>query len=125
MKDVGEGFSFDVKLPYTAAKDQKPWANGIEHFRYTVSVGEAHRNFYLASSEAQVEQALRRELGQGLRTWRNVYDEQGYIPTGTGSGWSQLSDTGGYAHLLSAAAQWLLVLDGRRNWELHKIPRLE
>ena len=121
----GDGFAFEATLPYTVAKDQKAWANGIEHVRYTVSVGDARRNFYLASTEAQVAEALRRELGVGLRTWRKVFEDQGYLPTGTGAGWSQFSDTGGYAHLLSAGAQWLEVLDGRRNWEIHKIPRLE
>jgi hypothetical protein len=125
VKPAEGGCSFEAALPYTVAKDQKPWANGIEHARYTISVGDARRNVYLASGEADVERALRRELGEGLRTWRTIFVEKGYIPTGTGAGWVQFSDTGGYAHLLSAGAQWLEVLDGRRNWELHKVPRLE
>jgi hypothetical protein len=125
VRSLAEGFSFEVALPYTVVKDQKPWANGVEHFRYVIAVGDARRIFTLASSEADVEKALRRELGEGLRTWRKILDEKGYIPTGTAQGWTQFSDTGGYAHLLSAGAQWLEVQDGRRNWELHGIPRLE
>lgn len=122
---VTDGSTFEVTLPYTVVKDQKAWANPVEQFRYTVAVGDATRNFYLASSEEQVKAALARELGEGLRTWRAVLDEKGYIPTGDGPSWSQFSDTGGYAHLLSAASQWLLVLEGKRDWEIHKFPRPE
>jgi hypothetical protein len=128
--DAGEALLIESKgdeflLPYTVVKNQKPWANGIEHFRYTVAVGDTRRNFYLASSEAQVTAALTRELGEGLRTWRGIFEEKGYIPTGDGAGWSQFSDAGGYAHLVSAASQWLFVLDGKRDWEVHKYPRPE
>ncbi|HEY3901942.1 MAG TPA: hypothetical protein VGM54_25230 [Chthoniobacter sp.] len=28
-----------------------------------------------------------------------------------------VSDTGGYAHLIGACAQWLYVLEGKRDWE--------
>jgi len=119
-----DGFAFEFALPYTIVKDQKPWANGIEHFRYTVAVGESRRNFYLASNEDQVVRALTRELGRGLRTWERIFAEKGFIPTGIGR-WDSYSDTGGYAHLLKAGAQWLLCLDGKRDWEMHKVPRLE
>jgi hypothetical protein len=125
MESKVVGSTFDLLLPYTVVKNQKPWANGIEQHRYTVASGDAKRTFYLASSEEQVRAALRRELGEGLRTWKNVLDEKGYIPTGDGSGWSRLSDTGGYAHLLSAASQWLLALDGKRDWDVHRFPRSE
>ncbi len=30
---------------------------------------------------------------------------------------------GGYAHPLSAASQWLLHLEGKRDWEVHGLPR--
>jgi hypothetical protein len=120
-----DGPTFDVTLPYTVVKDQKPWANGLEQYRYTVAVGDATRTFYLASSEDQVKEALTKELGEGLRTWRTVLDEKGYIPTGDGPGWNQFSDTGGYAHLISAASQWILFLEGKRDWEVHKFPRPE
>lgn len=115
----------EITLPYTVARNQKPWANGVEHHRYSVAVGDVKRNFYLASSEEQVKEFLRRELGEGLRTWRAVLDEKGYIPTGDGAAWSMYSDSGGYAHLLSAASQWLFVLEGKRDWEVHEYPRPE
>lgn len=75
----------------------------------------------LEASEAEVKAWLERELGQGLRTWEAVFDHYGYIPTGIGRGpdWDKLSDSGGYAHLISAASQWLLYLEGKSDWEVH------
>ena len=42
-----------------------------------------------------------------------------------GGGYRQddLSDTGGYAHLLSAGSQWLYVLEGKRDWEQLRLPK--
>jgi len=81
------------------------------------------------SSEAQVRKWLERELGAGLGTWREIFNRYGYIPTGVGAGsmgggfaWEEYSDTGGYAHLISAGSQWLLYLDGKRDWELQNAP---
>jgi hypothetical protein len=112
---TSDGFSFEAALPWTSAKGQKPWANGVELHRYEVGVGEARAPFVLASSEARVKAELRRELGEGLRTWMSIFAKAGYIPTGFGR-WDTYSDAGGYAHLLKAAAQWLFVLEGRRDW---------
>jgi hypothetical protein len=77
----------------------------------------------LDAKEEQVQAWLERELGHGLRTWEAVFDHYGYIPTSIGRGpdWDKLSDTGGYAHLISAASQWLLCLEGKRDWEVHKL----
>jgi hypothetical protein len=72
---------------------------------------------------ADVRAALERELGLGLRTWAAVFDEYGYIPTGIGCQsalpgvpFDAFSDTGGYAHLIAAGAQWIRVLEGTRDW---------
>jgi hypothetical protein len=80
-------------------------------------------------TSAGVERWLRRELAGGLRTWEAIFDEYGYIPTGIGAGtmmpgvkWDECSDTGGYAHLISAAAQWIFVLENKRDWEQHHVP---
>jgi hypothetical protein len=119
-----EGFAFEFALPWTSAKDQKPWANLVERREVEIAVGEAKKAFRIASSEARVKAALRRELGEGLRTWKTIFDRLGYIPTGLGR-WDAYSDAGGCAHLLKAAAQWLLVLEGKRDWELQRVPRVE
>ena len=54
-----------------------------------------------------------------------IFKAKGYIPTGIGAGntgagfpWEELSDTGGYAHLITAASQWLFYLEGKRDWEV-------
>jgi hypothetical protein len=70
-----------------------------------------------------VKQQLERELAGGLRTWEAIFDELGYIPTGMGEArWQKFSDTGGYAHLIQAASQWILFQDGKRDWEMHHFP---
>lgn len=86
-------------------------------------------NYFPSESTAEVKAALERELGGGLRTWEAIFKIRGYIPTGLGAGncpagfpWDELSDTGGYAHLISAASQWLVYLEGKRDWELHNVP---
>jgi hypothetical protein len=121
--DAGGEGGFRVFLPYAARNPQMPWANGIEHGRWSIAVGDTCVNLYLASSEAQVKDWLAYDLGCGLRVWRTIFRTWGYIPTGIGAGdWDRFSDSGGCAHLLSAASQWLLVLDGRRDWQLHRVP---
>jgi hypothetical protein len=121
-----DGFRFALELPYGVVKGQKFWVNGVEFGRYSVQIGDERRNFYLASPEKQVKARLEHELAGGLRTWEAIFNQMGYIPTGldAGADWEHFSDSGGYAHLLSAAAQWLLVLDGKNDWEQHHISLL-
>ena len=114
---------FEARVPFMIQKTQGPWWTGIEHGRYSVSSGGATRNFYLLSSEQRVKRKLHEELAVGLANWRNIYREQGYIPSGLDRLHSvgtakadDLSDSGGYAHLIAAAAQYPLYLDGRRDW---------
>ena len=106
-----------------------PWGNIVEHGRYALEFAGEKRILYFASSEAQLRTTLERQLGRGLRTWAAIFKEKGYIPTGLGAGgmgggysWEDMSDSGGYAHLISACAQWLLYLDGQRDWEVHRLP---
>ena len=106
------------------------WLLNQEHSRFRISSGQFKTNCYFASSERFILTALERQLGHGLRTWQALFKEKGYIPTGLGAGgmgggyaWDDMSDAGGYAHLLSAAAQWLLHLEGKRDWEVHGLPR--
>jgi hypothetical protein len=114
---------FEIRLPYQVNKDQGAWWTAIEHGRFSIASGSATRDAYLASTESQVRKALLAELAGGLRTWQRVFQERGYIPTGMNAGsiadtrWDNLSDTGGYAHLLAAAAQYLYYLEGQRDWK--------
>lgn len=76
-------------------------------------------------TQDEVAAWLERELGGGLRTWEAIFDHYGYVPTGIGcqstlpgTRWDAFSDTGGYAHLISAAAQWVLYQDEQRDWKI-------
>ncbi len=117
--DRGPEGGFLVFLPYTVVKEQRgAWATGIEHGQYSLRAGSETANLYLASPEEQVRDWLTYELGAGLRTWEAIFRERGYIPTGIGAAdWDRYSDSGGYAHLLSAASEWLLYQEGKRDWE--------
>lgn len=127
-RDAGEGrgFAFTLRLPCTAhVRQTAAWANLVEHGRYSLRCGKETVNLFAASPEAQVTAWLRRELGEGLRTWQTIFDDKGYIPTGSGAGdWDRFSDSGGYAHLIAAAAQWLFVLEGKRDWDGLNVPEL-
>lgn len=120
----GDGFQFAIEIPYTVVKGQQSWMNGIEQGRYSVQVGDATRNFYLASPTEHVLKRLEHELAGGLRTWQAIFREKGYLPSGMGTNqdFDHFSDSGAYAHLLSAASQWLLCLEGKRDWEMHRVP---
>lgn len=122
-----ERLSFSFLIPYTVAKGQAEWANGVEHGRYSIAVGDQHRNVYLASREADVLRQLGRELGEGLRTWQAIFQEYGFIPTGIDAGgeWHKFSDSGGYAHLIQAATQWSLYQQNQRDWEMWNVPSIK
>ena len=125
ITNTASGFTFAVQIPYTIQKDQKAWMTGVEQERYSVQSGEVKRNFYLMSRVNPVASWLEYELGKGLRTWEAIFKEKGCIPTSIGAGaeWDRFSDAGGYAHLISAAAQWILYQEGKRDWELHNVPK--
>jgi len=119
-----EGVKFEIRIPYTVNKEQSAWVNGIEHGRLSAKSGDAGVNLYLLSSEQAIVKRLEREVSEGLTNWRNIFHEKGYIPTGLGpthwwgnTKWEDFSDTGGYAHLVSAAAMYRMYLEGRRDWE--------
>lgn len=132
----GSGKSFGGEADFTVRKGAKFWGNIIEHgvveFEMLRAIGVIHDTHFVqfATAEPEVLNSLERELGHGLRTWQAIFKEKGYIPTGLGAGsmgggyvWDDMSDAGGYEHLLSAAAQWLLHLEGKRDWEVHGLPR--
>jgi hypothetical protein len=118
------GFTFSLQLPYTLVKGQQPWANGVEHERYALTLGAERRTLYLASDAGVVRAHLEYELAHGLRTWQTIFHEIGYIPTGLGTGreMDRFSDTGGYAHLITAAAQWILYQQANADWQQHHFP---
>ena len=91
------------------------WDEGRAHVRQPDGLPQ--------TDTAAVRAALERELGLGLRTWEAIFNEYGYIPSGIGCQsavpgvpFDRFSDTGGYAHLIAAGAQWIRYLEGKRDW---------
>jgi hypothetical protein len=77
----------------------------------------------------EVKKVLTAELTEGLRYWQAEWNEHGRIRPDWPLGGSdlkprpgylgpELSETGGYAHLIAAASEYLLLMDGRRDWEV-------
>ncbi len=110
----------------------KAWEQGLAEAKAS-GVDPATRGWTAADgtplSRDQLEAWHVRELSGGLRTWESIMDEHGYIPTGigcqsvmAGTKWDAFSDNGGYAHLISAASQWILYLENRTDWAAHQIP---
>lgn len=116
---AADGGGFELVIPYTVVKGQAAWMNGVELGRYALTLGGETRRFLIASDNARVAAALERELAGGLRTWEAVFRSAGYVPTGLGVGgdWDRFSDSGGYAHLIQAAAQYVNWKAGCRDWE--------
>lgn len=113
-------------IPTTIDKSQAPWMNSIELEKYTIKMGEEQVEFILASRQVDVVKWLEREIAGGILNWRGIFATKGFIPTGieTGADWDHYSDTGGYAHLISACAQYLNHLDGKKDWEVLRLPVL-
>ncbi len=117
--------AIEVFLPATVVKGQGQWGNIIEHGRYSIAFNDQARNLYFMSRAEEVQAALERELSMGLVTWQAIFNELGYVPTGLGEArWQRFSDTGGYAHLIKAASQWLIYLQDRRDWEMLNVPKV-
>jgi hypothetical protein len=122
----GDGFDFEIEVPYTAAKGQAEWINGVDHFGYEVQVGDASRTAYFLTPSSEVKAYLDGYLTEGLANWKAVFDEKGYIPGalhkhvrwGEGNDKREISHLYGYAFLTSACAQYLLYLDGQSYWNL-------
>ena len=111
---------FEFALPYTVTKGQETWGNGYEFGMLRVNkTGSEPKTIVLASPGALVRKSLEKELAQGLRNWEAIFRARGYIPTSlfAGPSWDRFSDSGGYAHLISAASQYLLLLADERDWE--------
>jgi hypothetical protein len=120
----GNGFEFILDVPYSNVKGQNCWLNVVEGGEYELRFGGKVTVIGFASTDERVRLWLEFELAGGLRTWEAIFAEKGYVPTGLGAGadWDKLSDSGGYAHLIAACAQWLIYLDGKHDWELMKVP---
>ncbi len=115
----------DLEIPFTVARQQQRWLNAFEEARWTLSVdGGAPRNLIFLSTPDAVRARLAVEVADGLRFWQKIVKDCGHVPAavlpGKGKDLSgaDLSDAGGCACLLAAAAEYLTWLNNERDWEL-------
>lgn len=122
----GDTSTLQVDIPFTVSKGQSPWINGVELEKYQVKVGGQSQDFILATEAIQVRSWMQRELASGLQTWKRIFEQKGYLPTGmeAGADWDHFSDSGAYAHLIHAGAQYLHLLSGKADWETLRLPEL-
>ncbi len=116
--------TIDVEIPTSVIKTQIPWMNCIELSKYSFKIENDAIDFILTTNSQSVKISLEREVTHGLANWYKIFNSKGFIPTAldSGSDWDFYSDTGGYAHLISACSQYLNYLQGKRDWELLEIP---
>jgi len=118
----------EIKIPFQVCKNQKDFLNCVEHGRYSIEIGNRVFNFYTMTEEKDLKDYLLNSLEEGIIVWKKIFEKKGYIPTGIGTSgfgfgylWEDLSDTGGYAHLLGACSQYLYYIEGKKYWEDLKI----
>ena len=58
------------------------------------------------------------------RPGAHVFDREHLLQAGEKGFVPYFWDDGGYAHLIAAAAQWLMCLEGKRDWELQHVPQV-
>jgi len=120
----GDGWMAEVRIPYTFVPAQNAWINGVDLGRYRVGIDTAPPQTICIRSEAvRVQRRLEYAVLGTIDFWNGVWKERGIIPSGwhtpsvPAGGW-EISDTGGYAHLIHAMALWLIYQDGRREWQI-------
>lgn len=125
IEPKGDGFTFDLNIPYTRIQGQNEWINGADHYRYELSIGDESETLYFLTPSREVNPWLEDYLARGLANWKRIFDEEGYIPATMNRPvkWgsfdkSEVSHLYGYAFLTSACAQYLIYLDGKNYWDL-------
>jgi hypothetical protein len=120
----GYGWIAELRIPYTFVPVQNAWINGVDFGRYKVGIDTAPPQTVLVLSEAsRVQRRLEAGVLGAIDYWHRVWKESGVIPSGwrtptVQAGAWELSDAGGYAHLIHALALWVIYQDGRREWEI-------
>jgi len=120
----GDGWIAEVRIPYTFVPAQNAWINGVDFGRYRVGIDTAPQQVVCIRSEAsRVKKRLENGVLGTIDFWHRVWKERGIIPSGwhtpsVPAGAWEISDAGGYAHLIHAMALWIIYQDGHREWEL-------
>jgi hypothetical protein len=120
----GESWIAEVRIPYTFVPAQNAWINGVDFGRYKVAIDTAPaQTICILSDAARVQKRLEDGVLGTIDYWNKVWKDRGIIPSGWHSptapaGDWEISDAGGYAHLIHAIALWMIYQDGRREWEI-------
>jgi hypothetical protein len=120
----GPKWAAELRIPYTVVPGQAPWINGVDFGRYKVSVNGSPAGTILIGSDAsRIRKRLEDTVLGNIDYWHRVWLEAGCIPSGwrsptTPAGSWEISDAGGYAHLMNAIALWLIYEDGKREWQV-------
>ena len=120
----GDGWIAEVRIPYTFVPAQNAWINGVDFGRYKIGIDAAPpQTICILSESGRIRKRLENSVLGSIDYWNKVWKERGIIPSGwhtptaPAGGW-EISDAGGYAHLIHAMALWLIYQDGHREWEL-------
>lgn len=120
----GDGWIAEVRIPYTFVPAQNTWINGVDFGRYRVGIDNAPQQIVCIRSEAsRVQKRLENSVLGTIDFWSRVWKERGIIPSGwhtptAPAGAWEISDTGGYAHLIQTMALWMIYQDGHREWQI-------
>jgi hypothetical protein len=120
----GDAWVVEVRMPYTFVPAQNAWINGVDFGRYKVGIDSAPPGTVcLLSEPARIQKRLEDGVLGTIDFWHKVWKESGVIPSGWHSptvpaGTWELSDAGGYAHLINTLALWMIYQDGKREWEI-------
>jgi hypothetical protein len=121
---AGDGWIAEVRIPYTFVPAQNAWINGVDFGRYKIGIDAAPPQIICMLSESErIRKRLENSVLGSIDYWNKVWKERGVIPSGwhtpsaPAGGW-EISDAGGYAHLIHAMALWLIYQDGHREWEI-------
>ena len=121
---AGPPWSAELRIPYTVVPGQAPWINGVDFGRYKVTVdGSPAGTVVIASDASRIRKRLEDTVLGNIDYWHRVWLEAGFIPSGwhsstTAAGAWEISDAGGYAHLMNAIALWLIYQDGKQEWQV-------
>jgi hypothetical protein len=120
----GDAWTAEVRIPYTFVPAQNAWINGVDYGRYKIGIDSgAAVTVCLLSEPARIQKRLENGVLCAIEFWHKVWTESGVIPSGWHSptvpaGSWEISDAGGYAHLINAMALWIIYQDGKREWEI-------
>jgi len=120
---AGSPWAVELRLPYAVSPGQARWINGVEHGRYTIAIdGGKPSGWYLLSEPERIIRRLE-DLALGtIETWHQVWKAKGYLPAAyvpggrAPSNWD-VSENGGYAHLIHTIAMLLIDRSGSSEWQ--------